>query len=119
MHDTQSTYALAPDASLDRRVTPIFIRLPLPGRRCPYTGLSRSTLNELIIPAPVNDWKPPVISKLLKKRGAARGVRLIRYDSLMAYLDGLADDASPVMAADKLCTGLAQHPPSTGTPQIS
>jgi hypothetical protein len=116
MHDTQSTSAPAPDAGLDLRVTPIFIRLPLPGRRCPYTGLSRSTLNELLISGPVNGFKPPVISKLLKKRGAARGVRLIRYDSLMAYLDGLADGASPVTATGKFPSQRAQANSGPETP---
>lgn len=68
---------------------PEFIRLPAPGKRCPYTGLSRSTLNELTIPGPANDNRPPVKSVVLRKRGALRGIRLINYDSLMAYLHGL------------------------------
>ena len=70
---------------------PEWIRLPQPSRRCPHTGLSRSTLNELTIPGPANDNRPPVKSVVLKKRGAMRGIRLISYDSLMAYLESLSD----------------------------
>jgi len=56
---------------------PEWIRLPAPRGRCPFTGLSRSTLNELTIPGPANDGKPPVRSVVLRKRGALRGIRLI------------------------------------------
>lgn len=65
---------------------PEWIRLPAPGHRCRHTGLSRSSLNELVLPAATNDWKPPVKSVVLRKRGAIRGIRLIGYDSLMDYL---------------------------------
>ncbi|MDP0500740.1 MAG: hypothetical protein Q7P63_11655 [Verrucomicrobiota bacterium JB022] len=71
---------------------PEFIRLPLPGKRCPYTGLSRSTLNELTIASDTNDYNPPVDSKVLRKRGATRGIRLINFDSLISYLNELPGD---------------------------
>jgi len=70
-------------------VKPEWLRLPAPGHRCPFTGLSRSTLNELIISGPANDGHPPVKSVVLRRRGALRGIRLINYDSLMAYLMSL------------------------------
>lgn len=69
---------------------PEWLRLPASGTRCRFTGLSRSTLNELTIPGPANDGSPPVKSVVLRKRGALRGIRLISYDSLMNYLDGLS-----------------------------
>ncbi len=69
---------------------PEWLRLPAPGSRCRFTGLSRSTLNELTIPGPANDGHPPVKSVVLRKRGALRGIRLISYDSLMAHLENLA-----------------------------
>ena len=83
-----------PQASPDSRATPEvtkpeWLRLPAPGSRCRFTGLSRSTLNELTIPGPANDHHPPVKSVVLRKRGAARGIRLISYDSLMRYLEAL------------------------------
>jgi hypothetical protein len=65
---------------------PEFLRLPNSGQRCPFSGLSRSTLNALILPTPENGYSPPVLSKVIRKRGRMRGVRLIVYASLMAYL---------------------------------
>jgi hypothetical protein len=47
-------------AASDTPARPEFIRLTLPGKRCPYTGLSRTTLNELTIPGLANDNRPPV-----------------------------------------------------------
>jgi hypothetical protein len=67
-------------------VKPEWLRLPAPGTRCRFTGLSRSTLNELTIAGPANDGRPPVKSVVLRKRGALRGIRLISYDSLMSFL---------------------------------
>ena len=72
-------------------VKPEFIRLPKSGNRCPHTGLSRSKMNQLVLPCKENDFKPPVESKVLRKRGTIRGTRLIVFDSLMGYLNGLDD----------------------------
>jgi len=65
---------------------PEFLRLPKPGTTCPFSGLSRSSLNELILPCAANNWKPPVRSFPLRKRGAQRGIRLIIWSSLKAHL---------------------------------
>ena len=65
-----------------------WIRLPRPGNRCPLTGLSRSTLAELVRPCERNDWQPPVESRLLKRKHAARGVLLINRASLLAFIEG-------------------------------
>lgn len=70
-------------------VKPEWLRLPAPGSRCPFTGLSRSTLYELTLAGPANEGRAPVKSVVLRKRGALRGIRLINYDSLMQYLAGL------------------------------
>lgn len=70
-------------------ITPEFIRLPKPGTLCPWTGLSRSKLNELVLPSPVNEFKPPVRSVSLRNRGQIKAVRLIVFDSLIGYLRGL------------------------------
>lgn len=72
------------------QLRPEWIRLPKPGDRCHYSGLSRSTLNELVIPGPANDHLPPVKSAVIKKRSALRGIRLISYDSLMEYIETLS-----------------------------
>lgn len=67
-------------------IRPEFIRLPKPGTLCPHTGLSRSMLNTLILPARCNNFRPPVRSISLRKLGSKNGVRLIQYSSLLAYL---------------------------------
>ena len=67
-------------------VRPEFIRLPRNGTRCPWSGLSRTAINNLVLPCVTNDHKPPVKSISLRTRGASRGTRLIVYDSLMGYL---------------------------------
>ena len=67
---------------------PVYIRLPKPGETCPITGLSRSKLNELILPNERNHYCPPVASKSLRKAGAQKGVRLVLLESLMQYLAG-------------------------------
>jgi hypothetical protein len=72
---------------------PEWLRLPKPGTLCPWTGLSRSKLNELILPNPYNNFKPVVQSICLRNRGQKKGVRLIVFDSLMEYLRSFAEDA--------------------------
>lgn len=66
--------------------TPEFIRLPTPGSREPYTGLTRSFLNLLILPCDYNNHKPPVRSFVLRKKGAKTGVRLIDAADLFRYI---------------------------------
>jgi hypothetical protein len=63
-----------------------FLRLPPNGQKCPVTGLSRSYLNLLILPCGQNEFRPPVRSFVLRKRGAKTGVRLIDYSSLRKYI---------------------------------
>jgi len=70
---------------------PEFLRLPPPGVRCPFTGLSRSALNELILPTESNGFNPPVRSFCIRKRGAKTGIRLIDYASLKAYIRANAE----------------------------
>jgi hypothetical protein len=68
---------------------PEWIRVPVKGR-CPYTGLSRSTLYTLIAPCEANGHKPPVRSVSLRRRGNTTGVRLIHLQSLLDYLEAHA-----------------------------
>jgi len=84
----------------EQGIRPEFIRLPKPGQRCPYTGLSRSSLNELILPCSANDFRPPVRSVVQKKRHATRGIRLVHFVSLTDYLNSLANDAQVVVEVD-------------------
>lgn len=66
---------------------PEFLRLPKPGTRCPLTGLSRSSLNALILPSPENNFRPPVESRVLRRTGCIRGVRLISWQSLRDFIE--------------------------------
>ncbi len=76
-------------ASVANPVKPVWIRLPRPSTFCPWTGLSRSKLNELILPCPANENVPPVRSVCLRQKGAVKGVRLIHLQSLLDYLSAL------------------------------
>lgn len=70
-------------------VCPEYIRLPKCGTLCPWTGLSRSKLNELILPSRTNGHCPPVRSLSLRKRNQVKAVRLISFDSLLSHLRSL------------------------------
>lgn len=89
-----ATTTAAAQAGNPLNVTPEFIRLPKPGTLCRWTGLSRSKLNELILPSPLNSFKPPVRSLSLRNRGQIKAVRLIVLDSLLGYLRGLLEQQS-------------------------
>lgn len=72
---------------------PIWIRLPKSGQLCPYTGLSRSSLNNLILGS-----NPQVKSVSLKKRYAIRGTRMIHFQSLLDYIESVAASQQPTNA---------------------
>ena len=82
--------ANGPASQIDLR--PEWLRLPRSRSKCPYSGLSRSTLNQLVLPCPANDGKPPVRSVVVRQRGALRGIRLINFDSLMTHLNALTEE---------------------------
>lgn len=67
----------------DQPTPPVYIRLPKEGKWCPHFGLSRDFYYKLIREGAIQ-------SRVLKHSpDAARGVRLIDYASVKAYLDGL------------------------------
>lgn len=76
-HDSAQSHAL-----------PVWIRLPKPGTMCPYTGLSRSAINGLILGP-----NPPVRSVSLRQRFALRGTRLIHFQSLLDYIERAAESS--------------------------
>lgn len=67
---------------------PEFIRIPRPGTTCPYTGLSRSCFFEVIADGKVRSFS-------LRKRGRARGVRLVELQSLIDYIRRHEDGSPP------------------------
>lgn len=85
--DSQQTENPTKPASLVASGEPEWIRLPKSGERCKWTGLTKPALGHLIYPCERNGFKPPVKSKSLKKPGQSRGVRLVHWASLKAYLE--------------------------------
>lgn len=90
LEGVSNTFPPATAANVATSVLPEFIRLPKPGQHEPWTGLTRSCLNSLVLPTRENNFRPPVKSISLRKPGTARGVRLIHLQSLMDYLNGKA-----------------------------
>lgn len=62
-----------------------FFRLPPPGKRDPYFGLSRSWYYKA---ASLGEIKTVAV----RQRGALRGVRLVAYDSVVAYVRRMERD---------------------------
>ena len=89
----------APELPQSARVRPEFIRLPKSGTHCAWTGLSRSKLNELILPSPLNSHRPPVRSISLRNRNQVKAVRLVVLDSLLSFLHRLGADQMDEVAA--------------------
>ena len=69
------------------QISPEFIRLPKAGSRCPITGLSRTSLVELVDKGAVKAVK-------LRKRGSLRGITLLVRESLLGYLYGLVTEGT-------------------------
>jgi hypothetical protein len=67
-------------------ITPETIRLPKVGGHDPYFGMTRSALNELILPTPQNGFKPSVRSFVLRRKGSRTGIRLIDYQDLRRHI---------------------------------
>ena len=64
-------------------------------------------MNEMVLPCAANGFKPPVKSISLRKRGQTKAVRLVSYDSLMAYLRSFLQEGV-VMLIAFLLAALAQ-----------
>ncbi len=86
--ETTEPRQITPPTNQTHSGGPTYVRLPKPGTQCPYSGLSRAKLNELILPNERNGFDPPVASKSIRQKGAQRGIRLVLLESLMAYLSG-------------------------------
>jgi hypothetical protein len=60
-------------------IKPVWLRMPAASR---ISGLSRTFLFEQIVLG-------TIVSKHIKKPGKTKGVRLINYDSLIAFIEGM------------------------------
>lgn len=83
--------AMPSEAVGPANVRPEWIRLPKSGSLCPWSGLSRSKMNEIILPSRINGHRPPVLSISLRNRNQVKAVRLINFDSLSTYLLSLEE----------------------------
>ena len=68
---------------------PLYICLPPQGQQCPHSGLTRSKLNELVLRTRSNNFRPLVGSLNSCSPGKERGVRLVIWAGLKAYLKQL------------------------------
>lgn len=66
---------------------PEYIPLPRTGTKCPYCGLSRSGIYNLIDPNKANGGKAVVKSTKVRLPGREGGRRMVHYESLMNYLN--------------------------------
>lgn len=66
---------------------PDYITMPARGKRCAYTGLPPSTLADYIAQSQQRGKGPAIKTRHLRQPGATKGIRLIHYASLMAWLD--------------------------------
>src|SRR5947208_13314149 len=75
-------------------IRPIYIRLPAPRDRCRWTGYSRSALADICVPNKANDFRPPVKSFRVRRKGDKRAIRLIVFESLLSYLRKFEEEAA-------------------------
>ena len=78
-HDHTAGVPANSDANNREASRPEWVRIPKPRTTCPHSGLSRAHIHRLVRDGEVE-------SMSLRKRGARTGVRLVSYDSLMAYI---------------------------------
>ena len=70
-----------------------FFRLPAPGKRDPFFGLSRGWYYKAHAAGEIR-------MVAVRQRGALRGVRLVAYDSVCAYIRRAAHATVPASAGD-------------------
>lgn len=73
-----------------------FFRMPPPGKRCPRTGLSRGTYNDLLFSNP-----PKIKSVVIQQAGASRGIRLLHWPSVRNYLLTLMEEQTEKEVGDE------------------
>ena len=81
---TAEEIRVADNSQLPAGFRPEFIRLPKPSTLCPWTGLSRSKMWQVLEGGHVK-------TVCLRRPGAAKGARLVHLESLLSYLHGQAE----------------------------
>ena len=73
---------------------PVWIRLPKQGVNEFFTGMKRDQISTLCSPG--KDGSPPKVrSKICRKPGAKRHIRLIHLGSLLKYVEALPEELEP------------------------
>jgi len=86
MAETTTAPFEVPPRYVNTAIVPETIRLPKICEHDPYFGMSRSALNELILPTPRNNFQPAVRSFVLRRKGSRTGIRLIDYQDLRRHI---------------------------------
>lgn len=79
---------------------PVWFPMPGRGRTCAVTGLATSTLRDLVVRS--RESANPVRTRHLKAPDKSRGVRLVHYATLMAWLETQPEWGEMVGKAEKL-----------------
>lgn len=80
----------------------VWIRLPDEGERCPVSGLSRTSLAELLEETDPVTGEKLIVSMVKRKEGAKRGIRMIKKQSLLDYLERQAAFQCGLRVADHI-----------------
>ena len=85
--EDQPVFALCPDCQKEGRcILGIRAGFKIPKTRCPATGLPRTLIYEATSPKPENNFKPPVESYEIKKKGAKTGHRIVQGRSYCHFI---------------------------------
>ena len=96
-HDIKREEGLDPKGMVSgdtNKLLPEFIRLPKQGCPCPWTGMSRAKLAQLLLPNEGNGFSPPVKSISLGPKAGGKGTRLVHFSSLMTYLNSRLEEGA-------------------------
>jgi hypothetical protein len=66
-----------------------FLRIPARGTKCPISKLSRTAVEELVVPSQKNNFNPPIKAKYHRRPGKLRGVWLIPKAEFLNYFNNL------------------------------
>jgi hypothetical protein len=91
------------------------MRMPKARERDPLFGLSRSYLNNLVLPYRENRYRPPVRSVVLRRPGAKTGVRLVDAVSLRQHLLAHVEPAYLPEGTQRLAAGV---PAAAASPAV-
>jgi hypothetical protein len=66
-----------------------FLRIPARGAKCPISKLSRTAVEELVVPSKKNNFNPAIKAKYHRRPGKLRGTWLIPRQAYLEYFNNL------------------------------